>query len=326
MQRCLWVKKGGSDAVSNFENEAPSAKWAWAKAGYLFLIGLIIMTFYSVVIGWIFYYIYVAVTGLPTTIEEAQVIFDTLYGKSPYLQMFLHLISVMLVAGVLFKGIKSGIERVNVILIPLLIAILLGLMFYAMNFDGFSKALSFLFTPDFSKLSSEAIIRAVGHSFFTLSIGIGAIMAYASSLPKDTNIYKAGLWVAFLDTFIALLAGVVIFSFLFEFGADPAKGPGLVFMSLPVIFAKLGSIGTIIALLFFLGMAFAGLTSAISLVEPTVMYLERRWDWSKKSAVFWSSFVYFAVGILMILSISHPSYNPLSYVLREFRTCQYIQR
>jgi NSS family neurotransmitter:Na+ symporter len=300
----LMGKKGGSDAVSNFENEAPSAKWAWAKAGYLFLIGLIIMTFYSVVIGWIFYYIYVAFTGLPATIEEAQVIFDTLYGKSPYLQMFLHLISVILVAGVLFKGIKSGIERVNVILIPLLIAILLGLMFYAMNFDGFSKALSFLFTPDFSKLSSEAIIRAVGHSFFTLSIGIGAIMAYASSLPKDTNIYKAGLWVAFLDTFIALLAGVVIFSFLFEFGADPAKGPGLVFMSLPVIFAKLGSIGTIIALLFFLGMAFAGLTSAISLVEPTVMYLERRWDWSKKSAVFWSSFVYFAVGILMILSIS----------------------
>jgi NSS family neurotransmitter:Na+ symporter len=300
----LMGKRGGSDAVSNFETEAPTAKWAWAKAGYLFFIGLIIMTFYSVVIGWIFYYLYVAVTGLPTTIEGAQGIFDALYSNSPYLQIFLHLISVLLVAGVLFKGIKGGIERVNVILIPMLIAILLGMMFYAMSFDGFSKALSFLFTPDFSKLSSEAIIRAVGHSFFTLSIGIGSIMAYASALPKDTNIYKAGLWVAFLDTFIALLAGIVIFSFLFEYGGEPAKGPGLVFMSLPVIFAKLGVIGTIIALLFFLGMAFAGLTSAISLVEPTVMYLERRWSWSKKSAVFWSSFLYFVVGIFMILSVS----------------------
>jgi NSS family neurotransmitter:Na+ symporter len=129
-------------------------------------------------------------------------------------------------------------------------------------------------------------------------------MAYAAALPKETNLFKASLWVAFLDTFIALLAGVVIFSFLFEFGGEPAKGPGLVFMSLPVIFAKLGVVGTIISLLFFLGMAFAGLTSAISLVEPTVMYLEQRKGWQKKRAVWVSSLVYFLIGVLMILSIS----------------------
>jgi NSS family neurotransmitter:Na+ symporter len=297
-------KQGGEDAVSSFESLAPSAKWAWAKAGFLFFIGLIIMTFYSVVIGWIFYYLYIALMGLPTTLPEAEGIFNTLYGQSPYLQMGLHTISVAIVGLILVRGIKNGIERFNVVLIPLLIMILLGLMLYSMQFDGFSKALSFMFTPDFSKLSAEAIIRAVGHSFFTLSIGIGAIMAYSAALPKDTNIFKAGMWVAFLDTFIAIIAGIVIFSFLFQFGGEPAKGPGLVFMSLPVIFAKLGTVGTIIALVFFLGMAFAGLTSAISLVEPTVMYLERRWGWSKKLAVWSASFLYFAVGILVILSIS----------------------
>jgi len=300
----LMGKRGGEDAVTCFEAEAPSAKWAWGKAGFLFTIGLIIMTFYSVVIGWIFYYLYVSLTALPTTLEEAQGIFDALYGHSPLLQIGLHAFSVVLVALVLLRGIKSGIERVNVILIPLLIMILLGLMVYAMQFEAFEKSLTFMFVPDFSKLSGEAIIRAMGHSFFTLSIGIGAIMAYSAALPKDTNIYKAGLWVAFLDTFIAILAGIVIFAFLFQFGGEPAKGPGLVFMSLPVIFAKLGTIGTVIALVFFLGMAFAGLTSAISLVEPTVMYLERRWNFSKKVAVFWSSFAYFAVGVLVIFSIS----------------------
>jgi len=298
-------KKGGADAVSNFEKEAPKHKWAWAKAGYLFVIGLIIMTFYSVVIGWIFYYLYLTISGgLPTNLKDAQDIFNQLYSNAPLIQTITHAISVLIVGAILVRGVKGGIEKFNMILMPLLILILLSLMIYAMQFGGFSKALSFMFNPDFSKLSSEAIIRAVGHSFFTLSIGIGAIMAYSAALPKDANIYKAGLWVAFLDTIIAIIAGIVIFSFLFEFGGEPAKGPGLVFMSLPVIFAKLGVVGTVIALLFFLGMAFAGLTSAISLVEPTVMYLEDRWNWSKKSAVFWSSFFYFVVGILMILSTS----------------------
>ena len=118
---------------------------------------------------------------------------------------------------------------------------------------------------------------------------------------------------AFLDTFIAIIAGIVIFAFLFQFGGEPAKGPGLVFMSLPVIFAKLGTIGTAISLIFFLGLAFAGLTSAISLVEPTVMYLERRWKWAKKSAVFGASFLCFAVGVLVILSISDDFKAPLTF-------------
>ncbi len=300
----LMGKRGGSDVVSNFEKDAPSHKWAWAKAGYLFVIGLIIMTFYSVVIGWIFYYLYLAITGLPTTLDQAQDIFNHLYHQSPWIQIIAHLVSVLIVGAILVRGIKGGIEKFNLVLMPLLILILVGLMLYAMQFESFSKALSFLFMPDFSKLSAEAIIRAVGHSFFTLSIGIGSIMVYAAALPKESNLFSSALWVAFLDTFIALLAGIVIFSFLFQFGGEPAKGPGLVFMSLPIIFAKLGTVGTVVALLFFLGMAFAGLTSAISLVEPTVMYLESRWGWRKSKAVFWSSFFYFAFGILMILSVT----------------------
>jgi len=297
-------KRGQKDCVSSFENLATPSQKGWKYAGFMLFTGLVIMTFYSVVIGWIFYYMYLSVAGLPVTIEEAKSTFDTLYAHAPWMQMLFHLISVLFVAGVLLGGIKKGIEKTNIILIPFLLFILIGLLVYAMNFNGFTKAVYFMFSPDFSKLSSEAIIRAVGHSFFTLSIGIGSIMTYAAALPKHTNLYKSGLMVAFMDTFIALLAGLVIFSFLFEFGGTPDKGPGLVFVSLPVIFAKLGVIGQGIALIFFLAMAVAGLTSAISLVEPSVMYLEARLQWGRKKAVIWSSLVYFVIGVFVIFSIS----------------------
>ncbi len=297
-------KRGQKDCVSSFETLAPEGKKGWKYAGFMLFTGLVIMTFYSVVIGWIFYYMYIAVAGLPSTIDDARQIFDNLYGHAPFLQILFHLVSVLFVAYVLLGGIKKGIEKTNIILIPFLLFILLGLLAYATSFDGFGKALTFLFSPDFSKLSAEAVIRAVGHSFFTLSIGIGSIMTYAAALPKHSNIYKSGMMVAFMDTFIALLAGLVIFSFLFEFGGTPDKGPGLVFVSLPVIFAKLGVMGQAIALLFFLAMAVAGLTSAISLVEPSVMYLEDRLKWARKKAVVWSSLLYFAVGVLVIFSIS----------------------
>ena len=297
-------KRGQKDCVSSFEELAPPEKKGWKYAGFMLFTGLVIMTFYSVVIGWIFYYMYLSFAGLPTTIEDAKHIFDNLYAHAPFLQILFHTLSVLFVAVVLLGGIKKGIEKTNLILIPFLLFILLGLLVYAMNFDGFGKAVTFMFAPDFSKLSSEAIIRAVGHSFFTLSIGIGSIMTYAAALPKRSNLYQAGLMVAFMDTLIALIAGLVIFSFLFQFGGTPDKGPGLVFVSLPVIFAKLGAMGSVIALIFFLAMAVAGLTSAISLVEPSVMYLEDRLKWQRKKAVVWSSVLYFVVGVLVIFSIS----------------------
>ncbi len=306
-------KRGGKDCISSFEHIAPVHKNGWKMAGFMLFNGLIIMTFYSVVIGWIFYYIFLTFKGLPTSPEEAKTTFNTLYGERPWIQIAMHMLSTAIVAGVLLRGLKKGIEKTNLILMPMLIVILGGLLIYSMQFQSFHKALAFMFAPDFSKLSSEAIIRAVGHSFFTLSIGVGSIMTYASALPKHASIVRAGFWVAFLDTFIALMAGVMIFAFLFQFGEEPAKGPGLVFMSLPVIFSSLGTVGTVIALFFFLGLAFAGLTSAISLVEPTVMYLEDRRKWSRKRAVLLSSLAYFVVGILVIFSISEGYKAPLTF-------------
>ncbi|WP_187647762.1 sodium-dependent transporter [Nitrosophilus labii] len=293
---------GRKDTVGSFETLAPPNKKYWKYAGLIGFNGIIIMTFYSVVIGWIFYYLIILMFGLPSTTEDAKTIFDTLVTQSPGVAIFYHTIAVIIVGYIVHKGIKSGIEKINLILMPALMLILFGLLLYAFSLDGFTKAWSFMFEPKWDKLNSEAIVRAVGHSFFTLSLGMGAIMTYAASLPKDANITKTAFIVTFMDTFIALIAGLVIFSFLFQFGASPSQGPGLVFISLPTILDNFGSLGIIFALLFFLSLAFAGITSAISLVEPVVQYLIDRFDFSRTKAVAFISSIYWLVGIAALLS------------------------
>ena len=295
--------KGGKDAVSSFEIAAPESKKGWKYAGFMLFSGLVIMTFYSVVIGWIFHYIYLAFTGgLPATMEEAKHTFDTLVGFSPLTATGWHLLSTIFVGGVLLGGIKAGIEKANLILMPMLMAILLGLLVYAMQFDGFGKALHFMFAPDWSKLNSEAFVRAVGHAFFTLSIGIGTMVTYAASMSHHQTVFKAAFWVTLLDTSIALVAGVMLYSFIFQFGAQPGQGPGLVFKTLPIILVNLGVTGSILAGIFFVGLAFAGLTSAISLTEPAVEYFIQRFGWSRPKAGVLNSLLYFVVGIGAILS------------------------
>ena len=296
---------GRKDTVGSFEELAPPNKKFWKYAGFMGFNGVIIMTFYSVVIGWIFYYIFRLLLGLPSTTDEAKAIFNTLVGESAATAIFFHTVSVIIVGYIVHKGIKSGIEKINLILMPSLMIILFGLLFYAFTLDGFEKAWEFMFAPKWEKLNSEAIIRAVGHSFFTLSLGMGAILTYAASLPKNASITKTAFIVTFMDTLIALIAGLVIFSFLFQFGAAPGQGPGLVFISLPTILNNFGNLGIFFALMFFLALAFAGITSAISLVEPVVQYLIDRFNQTRDKAVILTSFIYWIVGIVALLSYTN---------------------
>ena len=293
---------GRRDTVGSFEQLAPSNAKGWKYAGFMGFNGVVIMTFYSVVIGWIFYYLFAILSGLPETTDAAKATFDALVGEKAGAQIFWHTVAVMIVGYIVYRGIKGGIERFNLLLMPALLLILFGLLAYAVTLEGFGKAWDFMFAFDWSKMSSEAIVRAVGHSFFTLSLGMGAIMTYAASLPKNASITKTAFIVTFMDTLIALVAGLVIYSFLFHEGAPAAQGPGLVFISLPVVLAKFGTAGTVMALLFFLALAFAGLTSAISLVEPVVQYFIDRFGWSRARAVAITSLGYWLVGIGALLS------------------------
>lgn len=291
---------GKSDPVTTFEKVNPSMRWF----GLMAFNGLIIMTFYSVVIGWIFYYIYSSINGLPTSVSEAETEFKTLIGDSIAIQVAFHTLATLIVLHFVNGGIKEGIEKLNRFLMPALMVILFGILLYSFTLPSFGKAFEFLFYPHWEKLSSEAFIRAVGHSFFTLSLGMGAIITYSASVSDRVNIPKTALIVAFFDTLIALVAGLIIFTLLFQFGEEPSKGPGLVFISMPVIFSQMGGAGYFLSLLFLIALAMAGLTSAVSLVEPAVLYVINRFGLTRFKATILMGGIYWFIGIFAILSYS----------------------
>lgn len=294
---------GRRDGVGAFEELAPRHKERWKYAGFMGLSGTLVMFYYSVVIGWIFYYIVLSFGTLPASIPEAEGIYTSLMTQGLGTQIFFHTLSFMIITAVLVRGIKGGIEKFNLILMPALMMIIAGMLIYAMNMESFTKALSYMFVPDWGKLTSEAFAVAVGHAFFTLSLGMGAIMIYSASLAKDSNIVRASLFVIATDTLIALAAGLVLFTFLFQYGAEPAKGPGLVFISLPSVFHAMGMVGNVLAVLFFVALAFAGLTSSVSLVEPMVQYLIDRWNMSRVKAAVSMGLFFYLFGIVAILSL-----------------------
>ncbi|MCW8837168.1 MAG: sodium-dependent transporter, partial [Thiovulaceae bacterium] len=290
----------------------------WKFAGFQGLAGLFIMIFYSVVIGWIFNYIVTSLTSLPATVEEAETTFTTMLHTEAWTQLFYHTVAFAWITYVLTKGIKGGIEKINMILMPTLMIILVGMFAYAVSLDAFSQSVEFMFAADWSKIDSNAFVTAVGHAFFTLSLGMGAIMTYSASMEKNSNLVHNAFWVVFLDTAIAIVAGLMLFTFLYEYGAGPAKGPGLVFISLPAAFYEMGILGNAFAILFFLALAFAGLTSSVSLVEPMVQYFIDRFNWTRlKSSIVMGLFFYL-VGIVALLSNIEGFKDMLTWGERNF--------
>ena len=266
------------------------------------LTGILILSFYTIVIGWIFKYIILSFSTLPISVGAAGKLFGAMVSGKWVEQFIFFNIAFFLTMWIVARGVKRGIERVNFILMPLLILILIFLFFYSMTYTGFEKSLTFLFYPDWSKLTQVSLLQAVGHAFFTLSLGMGTIMAYATSLPKGENIVKSSFYVALVDTIIALVAGIIIFTFVFHFGEKPSQGPGLVFISLPALFHQMGLMGNIVSLLFFIALAFAGITSAVSIVEPTALYLINRFKITRSKALLIITVIVYILGTIAVLS------------------------
>lgn len=308
---------GKADCVTSFENLAPKNKGVWKYGGFMAFSGLMILTFYSVVIGWIFNYIFKSFS-LPNSISESESQFNTFLSTDITTQLAFHTIVFLIVISIVVRGIKGGIEKLNLYLMPTLALILIGIFFYALSLDGFSQSFDFMFNLNWDKLSSQAIIIAVGHAFFTISLGMGAIMTYSASLPKNVNLFKSSLIVVVVDTAIALLAGLTLFAFLFEFGSEPAKGPGLVFISLPAIFNELGGLGNILALLFFISLAFAGLTSAVSLLEPSVQYFIDRFKLNRVKATLLAGSTFYIIGIFTLLANTESFSKALTFGSKNF--------
>lgn len=297
-------QNGQSDVSTSFVSLSKSKNESWKLAGFMVATGLIILSFYSVVLGWILDYVITSFSTLPTEASVAGANFEKLISDDIGSLLVYHTLIAGTVIFIVLKGIKDGIEKINLILMPLLGIILVGLLIYAVSLDSFTKAVSFMFTPDFSKIDSNALLAALGQAFFTLSLGVGTILTYSASLPKNANFVKSSFLVMIVDTTIAIVAGLIIFSFLFEAGAPSAAGPGLVFISLPVIFSGWGILGHIIAISFFVALVFAGITSAVSMIEPSLRFFIERFNISRAKATVICGGTFYILGIVALLSMS----------------------
>jgi NSS family neurotransmitter:Na+ symporter len=290
--------------VGAFEQLAPNTNWKWV--GYLGVAAaFVILSFYGVVGGWILKYIIDSLSGGFSAVSgntvEAGKVFNS-FITSTYSPLLYQIIFMGLCIFVIIKGVKGGIEKWSKIMMPLIVVLLGVLAIRGMTLDGGMEGLNFLFNPRFEDLTASAIVLALGHSFFTVSLGMGTMITYGSYLDKKQNLVTSALWVIFLDTAIAMLAGVAIFTTVFALGANPATGPGLIFVVLPSIFPQLAG-GSIWGTMFFILLFMAALTSAISILEVVTAYFIDQKGWSRKKATIQFGSIITISGIFCSLSL-----------------------
>lgn len=286
--------------------KALSGSKFWPVIGFMGVIaGFVILSFYSVVAGWSTGYIVEAVTnkfslyGETTTALEH---FNSLVGDPVWIVGF-DFVFMAISMLIVYFGVNKGIERGSKVLMPLLFILLLILMIRGLTLDGANGGIEFLLKPDWSKLTGNSVLVALGHAFFTLSLGMGAMMTYGSYMSDKDSIPNASLQIVFLDTLIALMAGVAIFTSVFATKLNPAAGPGLIFQTLPVVFTKMPG-GYIFAILFFILLTIAALTSAISLLEVVVAYFVDEKKYARHKAVIIFGILAFTVSVPSALSFN----------------------
>jgi len=264
----------------------------------------LILSYYSVVAGWAVAYVLEGARGVFAGTDAAGVgeIFEDLTGNWVTSGLW-HTLFMVMTVFVVARGVERGLERAVRILMPALVGLLLLLLGYSMIEGNFAEALAFLFAPKFAELTPEGALSALGHAFFTLSIGMGAVMAYGAYLPDDASIAATSVAVVCMDTGIAILAGLVIFPIVFAYGLDPAEGPGLIFHSLPIAFGQLPG-GRVIATIFFLLLTFAAWTSGIALMESPVAWLMESRGMERPVTAILVGTVIWALGFLSILSFN----------------------
>jgi len=296
-------RRGRSSPANSMRSLAVEANTssAWTLLGATgALAGLLILSFYSVAAGWAMSYIFNGFQNI--TAESSSSSFNNLLS-SPSSLIFWHTLFISITVFIVARGILQGLEKWINTLMPVLFLIILLLCIYAMQTGAFLEGLRYLFMPDFSKINPQVMLEALGQAFFTLSLGMGAIMAYGAYMPANQNIGRTAVSVAALDTGVALLAGIAIFPIVFANGLAPSEGPGLVFVTLPIAFSAM-PLGILFGTLFFVLLSIAALSSSISLIEPGVAWLIESLKIKRTTATIILGFTAWFLGLFSALSFN----------------------
>ncbi len=272
-----------------------SRKWTWLGALGV-LAGFLILSFYSVVGGWVINYMVRSVTG---TLGIADF---NIFTSGVVQPIIYHAIFMFATLAIVIGGISGGIEKASKVLMPALFVMSVIVMVRSLTLDGAMEGVRFLLAPDFSVVDGSVVLAALGQVFFSLSLGMGCMVTYGSYLSKDENMIKSSMITPLLDTLISILAGLMILPAVFAFGFDPSEGPGLLFVTLPSVFAKM-PLGNFFAFIFFTLVFFAALTSAISLLEVTVTYMTDEFKWNRKKATITMAVIIFFIGVAASLGL-----------------------
>ncbi|GAB6086201.1 sodium-dependent transporter [Alkaliphilus crotonatoxidans] len=272
------------------------AKWAWVGAIGV-IAGFLILSFYSVIGGWVINYIVKSLTGGFHVADSSQ--FATIFTSfitSPIEPIIYQAIFMVLTVGIVIGGISGGIEKYSKILMPGLFIMLIVVVLRSLTLPNAMEGVKFFLVPDFSEITPSVILSALGQVFFSLSLGMGAMITYGSYLSKEENLVTSSFQIPLLDTAVALLAGLAILPAVFSFGFSPEQGPGLLFITLPAVFDAM-PLGTIFGFLFFVLVLFAAVTSSISLLEVSVSYVVDELNWDRKKASLLLGLIIFILGV-----------------------------
>ncbi len=275
----------------------------WVATGWLGVVAaFVILSYYSVVAGWALHYTWLSISGALAGMSTEQVgeTFGAVYS-SPRLNLLWHAVFMAITIGVVWAGVQRGIERWARVLMPAMFLALLALLVYGVQLPGFGRALDFVFGAHSEKLTAASILEALGHSFFTLSLGMGAMLTYGSYFEREGDAVKASIAIGVLDSVVALLACMVLFPITFSHGMEPAAGPGLVFKGVPMALGELPG-GQLLSSVFFLLLVFAALTSAISLLEVATAYFIDERGWPRRRAALLTGLTIAALGVPSALS------------------------
>ncbi|MGI9440082.1 MAG: sodium-dependent transporter [Parvibaculales bacterium] len=306
-------RHGRSDAVTSVRTALQDSHYPRRLdiiGGVAVFASFVLLSFYAVIAGWVSAYVIHATQAVlgqgmlgQVDADSANSIFNDLLS-APTILISHQILFLLLIGVILVRQLQKGLERANLILIPALVIMLIGIVAYGIVAGDIAVALKFLFTPDFSKITAEVVQSAIGHGFFSVGVGAAMLITYSAYLNKNVNLGRTAIIIGLADTAIALLAGIGVFSIVFGQSLDPAQGPGLIFTTLPLAFAQMPG-GSLLAFMFFLLVYFAALTSGLSLGEVIIRWAENRFSWSRQRAAIIMLGAIFLVGLATVFSFNH---------------------